>query len=177
MVFDFVSVFVIWRRFGSSRSCSPCGCGKCGCAMGRGPREGLVREARSLHSHAFRRHWRWREWKGAESRATFLVAATTEAWLLERLCRGRGHGRAPERAGRQPDRWARDVGGRREPGRRGRGAKEPRSKVQGDIGLHRGGRYCTRSEGRTRETHRLTNGRGRRQSECSVRACRVGSVR
>ena len=146
MVFDFVSVFVIWRRFGSSRSCSPCGCGKCGCAMGRGPREGLVREARSLHSHAFRRHWRWREWKGAESRATFLVAATTEAWLLEQLCRGRGHGRAPERAGRQPDRWARC----RWP------SQGPRS--QGDIGLHRDGRYriLGRRVTHARNTNKLT---------------------
>ena len=30
-----------------------------------------------------------------------IVVGLTEAWLLERLCRDRGYGRAPERAGQQ----------------------------------------------------------------------------
>ena len=57
---------------------------------------------------------------------SYHVVAMTEAWLLERLCRDRGHGRAPERAGRQLGRWARC----RWPSR------GPRSHE--DVGLHRG---------------------------------------
>ena len=62
----------------------------------------------------------------APSPYNITVVAMTEAWLLERLCRDHGDGRAPERAARQLGRWARC----RWPSR------GPRSHE--DVGLHCG---------------------------------------
>ena len=61
-----------------------------------------------------------------EKLLSYHVVGPDGARLLERLCRGRGHGRAPERAARQLGHWARC----RWP------SQGPRS--QDDIGLHRG---------------------------------------